>query len=101
MHFMAFYVDGREGSCRTQVLTGTTAYATVLVDSRYVGRCLVVWVAGHHLDGANRTVAGTVAALYPIGQWNTVLLNPYGMTYLGGYLVFMLQRQNGSCWTYL
>ena len=89
MHFMAFYVDGREGTCRTQVLTGTTAYAACLVDSRYVGRRLVVWVAGHHLDGANRTMAGTVAALYTISQRNTVFLNPYGMTNLCGGLQFM------------
>ena len=89
MHLVAFYVDGREGTCRTQVLAGTTAYATVFVDGRYVGRCLVIWVAGHHLDGANRTVAGTVATLYTISQWYTVLLNPYSMTNLRGGLQLM------------
>ena len=89
MLFVAFYVDGREGTCRTQILTGTTAYATVFVDSRNVGRCLVVGVAGHHLDGADRTVTGTVATLYSVGQWDTVLLNPYSMTNLCGGLQLM------------
>ena len=89
MLFVAFYVDGREGTCRTQILTGTTAYATVFVDSRNVGRCLVVGVAGYHLNGTDRTVAGAVAAFHTIGQRNTVFLDPYGMTYLGGCLQLM------------
>ena len=89
MHLVSFYIDSRERTCGTQIFAGATAYAACIIDSRNVGRCLVVGVAGHHLDGANRTVAGTIAALYPVGQWNTVLLNPYGMTNLCGGLQLM------------
>ena len=101
MHFMAFYIDGREGTCRTQVLTGTTAYATVLVDSGYIGRLLVVGVAGHHLDSIYGTVACTIAALHTIGQWDTILLNPYCMTNLCRGLIFCLDGQDSSCRTNL
>ena len=89
MHLVSFYIDSRERTCGTQIFAGTTAYTACLVDSRNVGRCLVVGVAGYHLDGADRTVAGAVAAFHTIGQRNTVFLDPYGMTYLGGCLQLM------------
>ena len=89
MHLVSFYIDSRERTCGTQIFAGATAYAACIIDSRNVGRCLVVGVAGHHLNGTNRTMAGTVATLHTVGQWYTVLLDPYGMTNLRGGLQLM------------
>ena len=86
MHFVSFNVDGREGTCRTQVLAGATAYAAGLVDGGDVGRRLVVGVGGYHLDGTLRTVACTVAARHTVGERYAVLSYPYGMAYLRGGL---------------
>ena len=53
-------------------------------------------MTGHHFDGSHRTVAGTVAALHIIGQYHTVLLDPYGMANLRGDFVFVLDRLDGT-----
>ena len=82
MYFVPLDVDGREGTRRTDILTGSAANAGSLVDSRNHGRCLIILVKGHHLDGTSGTVTGTVAALHLIGNGHTILLDPYGMTYL-------------------
>ena len=90
MYFVTFDVDGREGTRRTDVLTGSAANAGSLVDSRNHGRFLIILVKGHHLDGTSGTVTGTVAALHLIGNGHTILLDPYGMTYLDrGFLVLV------------
>ena len=46
-------------------------------------------------------MAGAVTALHAVGQWHTVLLQPYGVTYLCGRLVGDGYRTYGSCRTYL
>ena len=99
MHFVAFHVDGREGTGGTEVLAGTAADAALLVDGGYEGRFVVIWVAGHHLDGSGRTVALTVAAVYTVGEHQTVLLNPYGVANLSRCLVFEADGLDGSCRT--
>ena len=92
MYLVSLDIDGREGTGRTQVFAGATAYAAGFVDCGNVGRLLVIRVRGYHLDGTDRAMAGTVATLYTVGQRDTVLLNPYGMAHLRRGLVFRLDR---------
>ena len=89
MHFVPFDVDGAEGTRGTQILAGSTAYATTLVDGRDVGRLFVVGIGQYHLDGSYRTMTGTVVTTHPVIQGNTVLLDPDGMSYLGRCLHLM------------
>ena len=96
MHLMAFYIDGREGTRRTNILTGTAADTGRLVDSGNQGRLLIVLVERHHLDGSRRTVAGTVAALHLISQHYTVLLNPNSMPNLNRTLLYIVEWLDGS-----
>ena len=96
MHFVPFDVDGAEGTRGTQILAGSTAYATTLVDGRDVGRLFVVGVARNHIDGTRRTVARTVAALHTIADSHTVLFDEYGVTNLGGCFQLMCQGLDGA-----
>ena len=84
MHLVSFDHNRRERTGWTNILTGTTAYASLLVDGWYVGGLLVVLIQWHHLDGTSWAVAGTVTAFHPIGYRYAVLLDEYGMTYLDG-----------------
>ena len=83
VYLVPFYVYCRERTCRTQVLAGTTANTTLLVDSRNKWVVLVV-VKVNHLDGSRRTMALTVATFSLTSHGNTVLAYPYGMTNLCG-----------------
>ena len=96
MHFVAFHIDGREGTGGTEVLAGTAADAALLVDGGHVGRFVVIGIAGHHLDGSCGTVALAVAAVYTVGEHQTVLLNPYGVANLRRCLVFEADGLDGS-----
>ena len=96
MLFVTFDVDGAEGTCRTQIFTGSAANAAGFVDCREVGRLLVVRIAGNHFDGTHRTVACTVATLDTIVDGHTVLLDEHGVTYLCGSLVFGFDGQDGT-----
>ena len=53
----------------------------------------------HHLYGADRAVAGAVAALHLIGDADAILLYPYGMTYLDGRFVGFRYRPDSTCRT--
>jgi hypothetical protein len=46
-------------------------------------------------------MAGTVATLYPIGNRNAVLLDPYCMTNLDRGLLVLINRFDGTCRTNL
>ena len=52
MAFMAFYIDGTEGTCGTEVLAGTTSDASLCIDYWYADGLLILRVAGYHLDGS-------------------------------------------------
>ena len=82
MYFVAFDVDGGEGTGRTEVLAGTTADTLGFVYGRDVGSEFVIRIQRHHLDGAGGTMAGTVAAFYSVGDGDTVLLDPDGVAKL-------------------
>ena len=83
MAFMPLDIDGTERTCRTKVLAGTATDATLYIDNRNLRRLVIFGIGKHHRDGTGRTMAGTIATLYPIRQRHAVLLDPYGMAYLG------------------
>ena len=87
MHFMSFHIDGREGTCGTEVFTGTAADATVLVDGGHQDGLSIVFVI-HHLDGSCGTVAGAVAATDAIGEHYAVVFDPYGVADMDDGLLF-------------
>ena len=84
MPFVSFHIDGAERTGRAEVLTSAASDATLGVYNRYFYRFRVGSVRRHHADGVRGAMAGTVAALYSVGQGDAVLLNPYGVTYLDG-----------------
>ena len=83
---MPLYVDAGEGTGRAEVLAGTAADASSLVDGWNHGLGLVT-IEGHHLNGTGRTVACTVTAVHTVRHADTVLPHPYGMADLYGGLV--------------
>ena len=79
---MSLYIDGTVGTCRTQVLTGTAADAALHIDDRDVARAGIALVGGYHLDSSRGAMTLAVAAVDIIGEYDTVLTNPYGMPHL-------------------
>jgi len=96
---MPFHIDCAERACRTQVFTCAAADAAFGIDNRYFGGLRISGARSHHLYGADRAVAGAVAALYLIGDANAILLYPYGMTYLDGRFVGFRYRPDSTCRT--
>ena len=96
MDFMALNIDGGEGTGGTEMLAGTATDASALVDSGYVGRLVVIGIAGHHLDGSRGTMAGTVATINAIGENQAVFLNPYGVADLRGCFQFLADGLDGT-----
>ena len=97
MDFVSFYVYCSERPGRTEVFTGSAAYAPLLVDDRYLYRdtfffrvstCPVTVAVSvpdlHHLYGSCRAVPCAVAAFHAVGKDYTVFLDPDGMAYLDG-----------------
>ena len=81
VHFVSFHVNCAERSGRAEVLAGTAADASVLVDGRHL--YLAIWAfIVYHLDGTSGAVSCAVAATDAIGQYDTVVFDPYGMTYM-------------------
>lgn len=84
MGLVSLYVDGTEGTCRAKVLTGSATDATLFVYHRELRG---IWHFGcrrHHLYSSRRTVAGTVAALHPVGVHHAILIHEHGMADLHG-----------------
>ena len=96
---MSFHIDCAERACRTQVFTCAAADAAFGIDNGYFGGLRISGVRSHHLYGADRAVAGAVAALHLIGDADAILLYPYGMTYLDGRFVGFRYRPDSTCRT--
>lgn len=96
MYFVAFYMDGAERLCRTEVLACSATDASAHIYGRELESVLVVLVDWHHENGSRRTVAGTVAAFHFIRKDDAVLLRPDGMTNLDCRFVFLLDRLDGT-----
>lgn len=81
---MSLDVYRTERTCGTKVLACSATYATLSVYHRNLGRLIVIGINMHHKNGSRRTMARTVATFNSIGNRQTILLNPYGMTYTSG-----------------
>ena len=98
---MSFHVDGAEWPCGTQVLTGTAADTLRLVHGGDHHRHLIIGIKRFHLNGTGRTVAFAVAAFHPVGNGNTIFLDPDGMSDLRTRLLLQGNRFNSPCRTNL
>ena len=96
---MSFHIDGTERSGRTQILTCTATDTPFGIDDRNLDRARVTAVRGNHQYGSRWAMAGTVATIYAIGQRNTVLFYPYGVTDARGRFFGNGYRPDGSCGT--
>ena len=99
MTFMSFYIDCTERTCRTEVFARAASDATFNVHHRNLRRIRLLRIRGHHRDGSRRAMAGTVAAIYPIGERHTVLFYPHGMTNLNSRLICRSDFQYRTCRT--
>ena len=117
MHLTSLYINGAEWSCGAQILACSAADTHVIVDYRYaqyltlidfltvgirpVTFCihLEALVDRHHLYGSCRAVACAVTAGDAVGHGQTVLLYPYGMTYLYGSLLLLCYGTDGTSGT--
>ena len=79
VHFIPFHVNCAKRSGRAEVLAGTAADAFVLVNGRHL--YLAIWAfIVYHLDGTSGAMTCTVAATDAVGQYDTVVFDPYGMS---------------------
>ena len=98
---MSLHIDGAQRTGGTKVLAGSATDTTFFIYDGDLERVFVVGVGGHHLDGSGRAVAGTVAARHAVGQRYTVLLYPYGMSYLYRRFLFLCHAADGAGGAYL
>ena len=102
---MSLHIDSAEGTGRTKVLAGTATDTLLLIHNgnqqqALTRNLLIVGIQpassvlmhtslqGNHLDSSGRTMAGTVATGYAVGNRNTVVFQPYGMTHLRSCALF-------------
>ena len=105
MHLVSLHIDSAEGTGRTKVLAGTATDTLLLIHNgnqqqALTRNLLIVGIQpassvlmhtslqGNHLDSSGRTMAGTVATGYAVGNRNTVVFQPYGMTHLRSCALF-------------
>ena len=81
VHFISFHINRAKRSGRAEVLAGTAADAFVLVYGRHLHLAVRTFVV-YHLNGTCGAVACAVAAADTVGQHNTIIFNPNGMTYM-------------------
>ena len=96
---MSFHIDGTERSGRTQILTCAATDTPFGIDDRNLDEARVIAVRGNHQYGSRWAMAGTVTTIHAIGQRNTVLFYPYGVTDACGRFFGNGYRPDGSCGT--
>ena len=96
---MSFHIDGTERSGRAQVFTCAATDTPFGIDDRNLDGARVIAVRGNHQYGSRRAMAGTVTTIHAIGQRNTVLFYPYGVTDACGRFFGNGYRPDGSCGT--
>ena len=101
MYFMSLYINGTEWTGRTEVLTGTATDTFRLVDGGDQYRHFIIRIQWDHFNGSSRTMALTIATLHSFGNRDTVLFDPYSMTYLSADFFFLGNRLDGTCRTNL
>ena len=95
MHLIPFHINCAERSGRAEVLAGAAADAFVFVHGRHLHGAVRAFVV-HHLNGTCGAVARTVAATHTVGQYDAIIFNPNGMTYMDASLLFPCNRFDGT-----
>ena len=99
MHGMAFHIDGTERTGRAQVFARTATDTPLGIDNRNLDGVRITVIRRNHQYGSRWTMAGTVAAIYTVGQRNTVLFYPYSMADACRRFLRDCYRTDGSCGT--
>ena len=95
MHLIPLHVNRAKRSGRAEVFAGTAADAFVLVHGRHFDGAVRAFVVDHH-DGSCWAMAFTVAATDAIGQYDTVVFNPHGVTDMLHSLLFPCDGLDGT-----
>ena len=95
VHFIPFHINRAERSGRAEVFAGAAANAFDLVHGRHLHRAVRAFVV-HHRDGSRRAVAGAVTTAYAIGQNDTVVFDPNGVTDMLHGLLFPCDGLDGT-----
>ena len=95
VHNVAFHVYRAKRSGRAEVLTGTAADAFVLIHGRHLYLAVRAFVVDHH-DGSCRAMMFAVAATHTVGQYDTVVLDPHGVTNMLHGLLFPCDGLDGT-----
>lgn len=82
MMLVSLYIYCTEGSCRTEVFAGSTAYAELGVYYGSLCRVSLFGVDGNHRNSTGRAVVGAVVTLDTLFGYKAVLRNPYGTSHL-------------------
>ena len=110
VNLVALHIDGRERTGRAKILTGPASDTSLGVNSRHhqfltvitflpAAMVTAVSLQRHHLYGSCRTVTGAVAARLTVPDGDTVVLNPYGMAYMGRRLFRYIDGPDSPCRT--
>jgi hypothetical protein len=78
--FVTLYVNGTKWARWAKILAGSTTDAKVLVDRGYLARFQVAIIRKNHRDGSRRAVTLAVAAIHIVGEDDTILAIPLGVT---------------------
>ena len=96
MGAVSFHVDSAERSGRAEVLAFTAADAALLVNNRYEDVLAVCRRMFYHLNGVCRTVLGARSAVVTVGDRDTVLFYPHGVTDMNEWFVFLSYSLNSA-----
>jgi len=94
---VSFHVNGAEGSGRADILTFAASDTALLVNSGHLHCPSVRRGMLYHLDGIRRAMLGARAAMVAVGNRDTVLLKPYGVTDMNEGFIFLFDSLDGAC----
>ena len=84
MILVSFHIHCAEGTRGTQILARSATYAALDINRRDLARAAVARLQRHHSDGTRWAMTGAVVAILVVTQHDTILTDPYGMSYLYG-----------------
>ena len=108
MNLVALYIDGRKRTGRAKILAGSAADTPLCIDGGHhqfltvitflpAATVTAVSLQRYHLYRTGRTMTGAVAARLTVPDGDTVMLDPYGMAYMGRRLLRHIYRSDSPC----